>query len=448
MAQFLYPWSVVQYVPIIFLNLFVPNMKKVLIVSFDFPPRLGIGGNRVFGLARFLPRFGWEPIVLTAQLPKHDHKIYLIESKYSDKIFLLKKILGYKIDNSIYEENQILKRISKNGRFPFTTKLLNFVKWLFLFPDRYSGWYIYAVRDCERILKTEKIDAIISSLNPIISHKIANKIKKEYGLYWIADYRDLWSNSHYLEAFKIQKWIMSRYEKKIISKADCLVTVSDQLAKCLGGLHRKRIFTIPNGFNPEDIIKCKLSKRYTIVYTGQIYGGKRDPSILFEVVKELIEKRLIKAEDISIDFYGSFSSWLENKINCYSLHGVVKQNGKVGKEIALQKQREAQILLLLNWDNDQDEGNYTGKLFEYISAKRPIISLSRENTVVSNLIMEANIGISTFEKKSIMSFVLDSYNEFCTKGQVKYVGYFHKLEKFSQVQMAKEFSNLLNQKIK
>lgn len=420
--------------------------KKVLLISFDFPPRPGIGGNRIFGLAKYLPYFGWEPIVLTGKLPKHTNlDCLVIESNFSDKIDVVKNIFGYPLGKSIYEENGVLKKVNRK-RNSFLIRSLNFLKWLILYPDRYSSWYDYAIRDIESLIKDNQIHGIISSLNPIVSHKIAKYVKTKTNILWIADYRDLWSNNHYLDVFPLQRRLMFIYERMIIKKADYLVTVSEPLAKDLSILHHKPVEIILTGYDPEETNICVKSNCFSIIYTGQLLKGRRDPTILFIAINEALAEGIFSKSEISISFYGQFSNWLQQLIISYNLTDCVKQMGFIEKDKVRIMQHEAQLLLLLNWDHESDIGNYTGKIFEYLSAKRPIISIGREESVVSKLINVTETGISSNNLISIKSFLIQKYIEFKETGEVKYNGIENELNKYTQIRMAEQFSNLLNHK--
>lgn len=420
-------------------------MRKVLIISYSFPPRAGAGGNRIAGLVQYLPEFGWDPIVLTATLPqKPNSNRLVIETEYSDKLNKIKMLLGIKPEESSYENSFILKGIN-SGKSVFLHRTINLFSWIFFFPDRYSSWYKNSIKELDILLRDNQIHGIISSHSPIVSHMIAKYIKrKKNGIKWIADYRDLWSNSPYLNAFKIQRKLMFLYESSIIKRADYITTVSDPLARDLSGLHHKSVNVIMNGFDPQEIYSTKLSCKFEIIYTGQLYYGRRDPTILFKALNEAINEGSILKSDLSILFYGRTSVWLDGLIEQYGLDDCAFQMGNIDKEIAKLKQHEAQLLMLLNWDSESDVGNITGKIFEYIAAQRPIISIGREDSVVSKLIASSKIGIASNNYLSIKEYLLSAYQEYKTYGHVHYTGDASVLEGYTQVNMAKRFADLLS----
>ena len=238
-------------------------------------------------------------------------------------------------------------------------------------------WYHDALLAGEKIIRNERIDAILSTSPPVTSHLVAKTLAEKYHIPWVADFRDLWSQNHYLSYSFIRKYFERKLEVKIIRTASAVTTVSQPLADKLALLHKnKKIFSITNGFDPELINtdNTAVDQSFNIVYTGVLYKGKRDPTPLFVVMNDLSDKGCIKREDIKIDFFGSPEDWIQEDSAKYHLQEYITQHGLVTHETAIAEQRKAQLLLLLTWDNPEEKGVYTGKLFEYLAARRPILS--------------------------------------------------------------------------
>lgn len=422
--------------------------KKVLIITYYFPPRPGVASLRLKGLAKYLPEFGWEPVILTAVLPGVPDKSFrVIQTSYpGDESALLKKKLHLQPDKGLQEQVGVPLSI-RGGRKSFTTNIITFIKEIVAYPDEQKNWYPFAVEAGEKIIKENNFEAIISSSGPVTTHLIAKELRREYNIPWIADLRDLWTQNHYYQYGLLRKIFERRLEVKTLDYADALVTVSEPLAKTLGSLHYKKpIFTIPNGYDPDELsidTEIPLTKEFSITYTGQLYQGKRDPELLFRVIKELIDKGIIKSDNIRINFFGPTQYWSEQEIKKYRLEEVVKQYGVVPREVALRKQRESQILLLLNWDDPGERGVYTGKIFEYLAAKRPILAIGGPKGVVSELLMETNSGFHSSNLENIKGFIMKCYEDYKNKGQVQYYGKLEKINKYSHYEMARKFSKVL-----
>jgi glycosyltransferase involved in cell wall biosynthesis len=425
-------------------------MKKVLIISYSFPPRMSVGGLRIQGLAKYLLELDWDPIILTPKLPGSPNtKFRIIQTPYRDVIGSLTKAIGFKTEEGV--KSQIKKKLGvsthKNKR-TFADSILLFIQENIAYPDLEKGWYQYAIKAGSELLQQENIDAIISSSSPVTCHLIAKELKMKYRIPWIADLRDLWTQNHYYQYTRIRKFWERRLELKTLREADALVTVSWPLAEKLRKLHKgKTVYPIPNGFDPEEVNStpnANLTKEFTITYTGQIYQGKQDPSKLFKNLHDLFSERKINPNDIGIKFYGSQKDWLDEDITYYKLQDIVKCYGEIPREGALKKQRESQLLLLLLWENPNEKGIYTSKVFEYLAAQRPILATSGTEGVVKELLDDTNAGICVVSIEEIKKAIEKFYNEYKEKGYVSYKGERAKIDKYSHKEMARKFSEVLN----
>jgi len=286
---------------------------------------------------------------------------------------------------------------------------------------------------------------MISSSSPVTCHLIANKLKKNYDIPWIADLRDLWTQNHYYLHSRIRKIIDKRLELKVLSNADILTTVSPILAEKLKEIHKtKNIFSIPNGFNSEEINPgIPLTDKLSIIYTGRLYQGKRDPELLFKALNELNNEQKIDLNDFLLDFYGKSQDWLKKDIEKYDLEKIVRQNGVVSREDVIKKQWESQILLLLTWDNPAEKGVLTGKIFEYLAAKRPILSYGISEGIVKDLIEETNAGYHAKDLKDLKNILERVYSQYKLNGKVDYYGLEDKINKCSHEEMTKKFVKAL-----
>jgi glycosyltransferase involved in cell wall biosynthesis len=424
-------------------------MKKVLIISYCFPPRGWAGGLRIQGLAKYLPEFGWEPIILTPKLPESPNtKFRIIQTPYRDVIGSLTKAIGFKTEEGV--KSQIKKKLGmctpKNKRL-FVDSILLFIQEIIAYPDLEKGWYQYAIKAGSELLQQEKIDAIISSSSPVTCHLIAKELKMKYKIPWIADLRDLWTQNHYYQYTRIRKFIERRLELKILHEADAIVTVSQPLAEMLGRLHKNGIiYSIPSGFDPEEAnsaSNANLTKKFTIIHTGQLYQGKRDPSKLFAAFDKLIPEGKINPNDVEVRFYGSKEDWLESDVKRYGLQDIVNWYGIIPRNIALEKQRESQVLLLLLWDHPEEIGVYTGKIFEYLAARRPILAIGGPEGVVKELLADTNAGIYATSVDDVKKALEGYYREYKLKGYVEYKGERAEIDKYSQREMARKFAEVL-----
>ncbi len=246
------------------------NLKKVLIISYYFPPSGGPGVQRILKFVKYLPSFGWEPVVLTVKdgdFPARDesllNEIPANIKVYRTKIFepydLYRNMTGKKKNTAIDVEN-----INKEGRKKFSEQIAEFIRATFFIPDARRGWLKYAVKEGKKIIDEEKPDLIFSSAPPYTCAMIAMKLKryyfKKYGrqIPWISDFRDAWTG--YLTSPK--RWVLpaaidASYERKTLDEADALTMVANGIKDDFDGKYPdiskdKKYFLIRNGFDSED----------------------------------------------------------------------------------------------------------------------------------------------------------------------------------------------------
>lgn len=422
-------------------------MKKVLIITYYFHQREDIAAVRLQGLTKYLTDYGWEPTILTIKSNrKINPQFKVIETNYEEIFTRWKKVLGFKIDESFKEQLGLSTSINKKTLIDYILDLLSEI---FAYPDGQKRWYKYAIDTCDKLLIDQSFDAMISSSGPATSHLIARELKNKYRLPWIADLRDLWTQNNNYQYSRFRKVIERRLEIKTLSRADALITVSQPLAEKLKGLHKlKNIYTITNGFDPDEINKgTPLSNKFCITYTGVIYKGKQDPEPLFKALQELILENVVTSQDIVVDFYGN-NNWLKRDIEKYDLQNVVNVHNLIPREEAIKKQREAQLLLLLTWNDPNEKGVYTGKIFDYLAARRPILSIGFSGGVAEDLLKETKAGTQASNVEAIKRIIKSAYSEYKLNGSVSYNGISPEIDKYSQKEMARKFAEVLNSSIK
>ncbi len=418
---------------------------KVLIIAYCFPPMQVIGSQRPYGLAKYLKHFGWDPTVLTIRhAGNFPRGIRVLPTEYSDRIASIKRLAGFNPAAGVHQQMGI--PVTKHFSYPaLRSKAIKAFRELVAFPDEEIGWYGHAVETASRLMDEEKIDAIISTSFPVTSHLVAKKLKQKYGVPWIADLRDLWTQNHYYGKFEAVRFLERRLELKTLSCADALVTISQPLADALKGLHAgKDVRCITNGFDPDDFkgAPSNLTEKFSITHTGRLYNGRRDPSMLLEATARLISENRIDSTDMEIAFYGPSEEWLTADINKYGLKDIVKVRGSVPRQEAIWKQKESQLLLLLLWNDERERGVYTGKLFEYLGARRPILAIGGANSIVKDLLADTGSGRLAEDSRQLETILMQYYREFKSSGEVAYHAN-DRLEYYSYNSIARQYSRIL-----
>ena len=416
-------------------------MDKVIFISFYYNHENEIASKRLQGIAKYLPKNGWQPVVI---VPKTQNEtvnfkgVRVIETEYED---MLSKFLPKSKVNKTS-----LKITSQSQPNKLVSKAISIAGEIFAYPDGMKYWAKPAFKTCSEIIESEDIKGIISSSFPITAHTIAHDLKEKYDIPWIADLRDLWNLNPYVNHTFIRNYFEKRLELKTFENVDILTTTTPLAKKTLQSLHpTKKIVSIVSGYDPQDfkdLKQTKKSDKLTLMYAGSLYNGKRNPSILFEAVSQLIEENKIDSDKITNDFYGDAAN-LEELSKKYNIESIVSIHGKVSHDEVLQNQMNSDVLLLISWMNEKEKMFMPGKVYEYMGSKKPILSIGYKEGSLKELIEKTNIGyhISSLEdnKKAIYDYYLKYINN-----ELKYTGN-EFADEYSMENTAKNFSKLLEE---
>ncbi|PTL34899.1 hypothetical protein CLG94_12435 [Candidatus Methylomirabilis limnetica] len=424
-------------------------MRRVLLISYAYPPRPAIGSVRLGGLAKYLPQFGWEPIIVTPRLPDGPRpSARVIQTEYRDVVGAWKARLGLDVSRGLHEQLKLhVSSISESKRLH--NRVLNWMEAVIAYPDPKKGWIPFAVEAIQNFGRSEKVDAILSSAYPPSCHLIGRRAKDTLKCPWVADFRDLWTQHHYYAGGRIRRAVEGRLERKTVSPADALVTVSAPWAELLRQKFREQpIHWITNGFDPDEFAPRahKLTTTFSISHTGELYQGKRDPTLLLEVIADLIRAGVISRSETRIRFYGPPGSWwLPALVERCGLSDVVEICGLIPRADALVRQQESQLLLLLiGPDAPELVGHYPAKAFEYLGSRRPIIALGGPVGVVSDLLRETSAGVHVRSRADLQAVLIKAYKEYQQLGCVSYAGDETAISRYTHLEMARKFAAILN----
>ena len=454
-------------------------MKKVILIAFYFNQVNEIASKRLRALAKYLPQFGWEPIVIVPDLgfiPKEndDLNCRIIYTEYEDMFshfsnkFKKSKSSDFNDFNDFndFKESKDSKdpiefnddklKDSTSYSNPIASRAISIAGEVFAYPDGMKYWHESAFKEASKIMDTEEIDAIISSSWPITCHTIAKDLKEKQNIPWIADLRDLWNLNPYVSHTFIRNYFEKRLELKTFENADALTTTTDLAAETLSTLHpMSRIVPILSGYDKDDFkfleelvskkddLSSDSPEKLKFIYAGSLYGGKRDPTYLFEAIRQLEDENKLDPSKISIEFYGD-STGLEDIANRYGLLDIVHIGGKIAHEEVLKKQLDSDVLLLISWDNEKEKMFIPGKIYEYFALKKPVLSIGYKEGSLKDLIEETKVGYHVSSLESTKEALLKIYEEFVENGTVELNADMN-IEDYSMENMAKKFADLLNE---
>ena len=419
--------------------------KKVLIITYRVMSFLQ-PSLRLLGLTRYLPEYGWEPIVLAPLQPgENDLRCSVVETTYNEPLHFWRHLLRSRLNENA--STDIVQHARTTSSHRYIDQVIRLAGSIIDYPDTFKGWRSPGIQRGKEIVQMERIDALISSSAPVTSHIIAREIKRQTSIPWVADFRDLWTQNQVYSHGPIRKIFESRLEKNVISTADALVTVSVPLTDKLARFHKRDrgVYSIPNGFEIHDANPVSTTVRpvFSITYTGRVYP-QMNPKMFFKALCNLISENTIKPEEIEVNFYGPYEDWVQEEINVYGLSHIVRQHGVIPRHEAIKRQAESQLLLLLKWQDPQELGIYSGKVFEYLAAQRPILAVGGVSDVVDDLMNETNAGLCVSRIEDIKAAIMEFYQEYKLTGQVTFQGSQSKINTYSHQEMAHRFSNILN----
>jgi len=412
--------------------------KKILLITYHFPPSSAIGGVRIASFTKYLPNEGWEPIVLTIQDSYVEHKdealLDLLPPVAIYKTRLLPSIneLYLKIKSLISKNwpartcSDAISSHSNNNTFTKQSNQLksirNFIVALMAVPDEKRNWIIPATIKALHIIRREKIHYCLTSSPPYSTHIIGLLIKLiRKQTKWIADFRDPWmvplDKRLYPTTF-FSKAIDYCLENNVIRKADLVLTTTKLLADELSGYYRKyhssKFIVVPNGFESEvcAFVDTRCYDIFTISYTGSFYVG-RSPEPIFQAVSSLIKSKTISASDIRIKLVGNCryieSIPTEEIIKKYDLVSVVEVIDPVPQTEAHRIIRQSHISLLLAPNQPYQ---IPAKTYEYIGLGTPILALTGEGAT-ADLINSTEFGkaIHPDNIDSIKAYLIKEMNQ-------------------------------------
>ena len=378
-------------------------MKKVLVITYYWPPSGGAGVQRWLKTVKYLRVFGWEPIIFTSkggESPVLDptlakdipNDIEVIEQKIWEPYSFYKKLIGQNKESKI--QTGFLKETEKPK---ILEKLSIWIRGNLFIPDARKYWIKPSVKRLSKFLKYNKIDAIVSTGPPHTTHLIALAINKKLKAPWLADFRDPWTNIDFYDKLLLSKWADKQHRKlesKVLTAANVLVTVSPSWAKDMKELCQREIKVVYNGFDDADMSNATkgLDEKFSIVHIGSM-NADRNPVILWEVLADLCKTESEFKDDLEIKLIGSTDISVIKKLQKLGLSDRLKKIDHISHEEVLSKLTSAQLLLLPINNTKNSMGVIPGKLFEYLSSKRPILCVGPTDGDSSKIIQESKAGV-------------------------------------------------------
>ena len=424
-------------------------MKKVLVITYYWPPSGGAGVQRWLKFVKYLPSLDWEPIIYTVEngeYPVLDDSlvndlppnIKVLKTKVWEPYNLYKRFSGRKRNEKINssflndkKQNKILESISV------------WIRGNLFIPDARKFWIKPSIKFLDNYVKNNPVDFIISSGPPHSTHLIALGIKKLNKIPWLADFRDPWTNIDFYKDLKLSKWADIKHkklEKNVLSKADIVLTIGNQLKDELQELGAKNVEVIENGFDEEDF-KIKdsnsLDSKFTIAHIGS-FSPSRNHHILWKVLEEIVIENNDFSNKLQIKLIGNVDYSVNNSIKDFNLEKYVKMFSYLPHNQVISQLKSSRVLLLMVNNTPNSKGIITGKIFEYMASNRPILVIGPEDGDLAKIISATKSGVvcGYDNEVKLKEIILDLFNN-------KLI-FNPNFEKYSRKNLTKSLSIVLN----
>jgi glycosyltransferase involved in cell wall biosynthesis len=378
-------------------------MKKVLVITYYWPPSGGSGVQRWLKCVRYLRDFGWEPVVYTAldsEYPVIDETLQaqipagveVIRRPIWEPYKLYKRFTGQKKDQRVVSGFLNEKKPSMSRRISMWIRGNVFI------PDARKFWIKPSVRFLLAYLKEHPVDAIVSTGPPHSMHLIAMGVKQKSGLPWLADFRDPWTNIDFYKELMLSEWADKKHhrlEKAVLTKADRVVVVGNQMKEEFEALSGRKVDVVTNGYDEADLQpqpKEVRDKKFSLIHIG-LLNQHRNHEAFWEACAELKNELPGFAEDLVVKLVGKADVSASASIARNGMEAQLEMIDYLPQNEAVQQQGRAQVLILSINDTPNARGVITGKIFEYLASGRPILCIGPEDGDAAHIIQEANAGL-------------------------------------------------------
>jgi len=405
--------------------------RKVLIITRHYFPVNRPVSHRVANFAKYLPKFGWEPVVLC---PKDTVKNY--PAKYFDQDLLGQELcrtirISYDIGSTRYLFERGVRRVFEQ---------LSLHGLLFRSPRGLTRAMLKCVDD---LLGQETFDVILATAPTALPLVIADEMSRKTQTPWVADFRDMPAQHKRNPGRFSPLHLDDRLHKKCCGSSSAMTSVSEPLVERLAGWHHKPVHLIYNGYDPGDYQKNYETAQdcFTMVYCGSIHDSA-DPVLLLDALDGLLKRDAKALKDFRVYFYGVKESLFQSLFAHRACSHLIHNKGRVPFNESIRAQQQASALLFLAYP--AIEGVTTCKVFEYLGAGRPILSVPGDGGVTDVLLKETQAGVVGGTAEAISEILLGWLNEWRRTGTVSYQGREEEIAEYTRQKQTEKLAAVLD----
>lgn len=395
--------------------------KKVLIITYYWPPAGGPGVQRWLKFVKYLPEFNIEPIVYCPENPNYPIIDEILESEVSKDISVLKQPINepYRFANLLSSKSS--KTISsgvipKQNKQSLIERVLLYIRGNCFIPDARKQWVKPSVSFLSKYINDNGIETIITTGPPHSLHLIGLKLKQELGVKWFADFRDPWTTIGYHKKLKLTLASQKKHfrlELEVLNSADQIIVTSDTTKREFQLKTKTPIEVITNGYDNHSVERPKKDKKFTMSHIGSLLS-ERNPKNLWKALQELINEYPDFKETFQLQLIGLVSDEILQSINEFGLKDFVTLVGYVSHNEAIKAQMQSRVLVLIEIDSEDTKAIIPGKLFEYMASETPILAIGPKDSDVERILKETNTGHYFYyaDKCEIKAQILSYYEAY------------------------------------
>ncbi len=423
-------------------------MRKVLVITYYWPPAGGPGVQRWLKFVKYLRDFGIDPVVYVPENPNYPIK----DSSLIDEIPVGVKIYTHAIREpyrlasfvSSNKARRISSGIIQTKNQSVLEKAMLWVRGNFFIPDARKNWVKPSINYLTEIIATEAIDTLITTGPPHSLHLIGLGLKQSGQLKWVADFRDPWTTIGYHKKLKLTNSSKKRHkqlERQVLNDADAIVVTSSTTKKEFQRLTSVPIHVITNGYDVEVNQSTELDTKFTISHIGSLLTG-RNPDNLWAVLSQLTQENEAFKNVFELHLTGVVSKDVLDNIYGHGLEPYVHLVAYLSHDAAVKRQQESQVLLLVEINSPETAGIIPGKVFEYLAAKRPILAIGPKEWDAGDVINECKAGyVFDYQNREELKNVLLGWFTAYQNGELQIAS--QNIEKYSRKALTNKLAEIL-----
>jgi len=448
------------------------RLRKLLVVAYYFPPAGDVGIHRTLRFIKWLPHFGYQPVVLTTQNGKVQSIDRSMLERTADvevhRTYSPEKLnYGISIDGAADRPlprlvERVFREIPRDARQ------------LLAVPDEKRGWIRHAVREGERLIRSHGIDAVYVSGKPFSSYFIGERLGRRFGLPWIMDLRDLWTLNQRNHTFNPwREWMERRQERRLVQSAAAVIANTpdnrNDFIAAYPQCRSKKFIAVTNGYDKDEFSRTTGQKhdKFTIAYSGAFYFFARGKSSLyrrlmgldrrkshlletyspiafFEALKQLFAEQPETRGRIEVQITGTGSPKAQMLVDRFGLHDTVKILGWLDYEESLEVLKRAHACLIVLSRGRESKGWIPSKLFQYLGSGNPLLAMVPDGDV-KEIVEKTRSGVvvEPDDVTGAKAALHDMYRRYFLSGET-YAPRWDLIEQYESWQLTKRLADCLD----